>query len=136
VRTAIQRNDAGVVNHFSHNDDVFGRLHNLNVRAIRLWEHRRGSLIRRDQATFGCVEIFRPIGRMVFRTRLRRLEATLRIGQQRRDLAIRRIDDQGGPPVRQQVARLEEVGLAARFQISGPECPRVLPSETPGLRPR
>src|SRR5690348_8650487 len=95
VRTAVERDDAGVVNHLIEDDDGIRRLNDLVAVVVGAGQHGRtgGGPV---QAALGKAAVFGAIGRMhplVFGAR-RHLGLTVR--RERRNAAVRRIDDQGG----------------------------------------
>ena len=97
MRTPIEGNDAGVMNHFDENRHVAGTLHDSNIVVVGSGKHGRSSGCPDDAALRQ-----RPVFRTVeFMSAIRRLSFGLPLAAcrcQRRNLSIRRIDDQRSSP--------------------------------------
>ena len=102
-RTAGHRHHPHVVNHLLKNGDGLGRLHDLNVAVVGGADARHAV----GDAAFRERSIFRPVGgaartalRPLYRRRLAGAGDALAPGRgQRRELAVRRIDDERRPVV-------------------------------------
>jgi hypothetical protein len=91
VASAAEWHDAGVVDHLIQDDDVSGSLKNLDVVVVVARRHRR-SRIEPDDTALRKASVLRPVDPTT--RRLARGEPGARIGCERWNPAVGRIDDQ------------------------------------------
>ena len=97
MRPAVQRDDAGIVDHLGMDDDESRALEDLIVVVIGLRKHHVGNAP--SDASFPQVSILRIVGGTARLPRLRpRGLALLGFSGQRGHSAVRRVHDEGRPP--------------------------------------
>ena len=121
----FERHDAHVVVHLEQQDDRVGRLEDLDVVVVAARQHRR-SRAEPQQAALGDPALLgagRPVAADPDADRLpvpgeTRLLARFRLGRQRRDPAVRRIDDQRRLRQRRRTRAIRPDGLAVAARRS------------------